>query len=84
MPHGNGNTAARLTAGLEAILAMREYQLNPKPILINEDSTGVVNLDASVAALRLVGLLRSGSQRRTTSQPRYLYGYALAARSRLR
>jgi len=47
MPHGNGNTADRLSVGLEAILAMPEYQLNPKPIIINEDSTGVPNLDAS-------------------------------------
>lgn len=47
MPHGNGNTAERLAVGLEAIQGMREFQLNPKPILINEDSTGVVNLDAA-------------------------------------
>ncbi len=47
MPHGNGNTAEQLAAGLRAIQATREYQLNPKPILINEDSTGVVNLDAA-------------------------------------
>lgn len=47
MPHGNGNTAEELIAGLDAILAMPEYQLNPKPIIINEDSVGVPNLDAS-------------------------------------
>ncbi len=45
MPHGNGNTAERLARGLDAILAMPAYQANPKPILINEDSTGVANLD---------------------------------------
>lgn len=47
MPHGNGNTASQLAMGLDAIQATREFQLNPKPILINEDSTGVVNLDAA-------------------------------------
>ena len=47
MPHGNGNTADKLAAGLGVIQAMPEFQLNPKPILINEDSTGVVNLDAA-------------------------------------
>jgi hypothetical protein len=45
MPHGNGNTAERLAAGLDAILAMPAYRANPKPILINEDSTGIANLD---------------------------------------
>ncbi|MBN1580836.1 MAG: hypothetical protein JXA89_09055 [Anaerolineae bacterium] len=45
MPHGNGNTAERLARGLDAILAMPAYQADPKPILINEDSTGVANLD---------------------------------------
>ncbi len=45
MPHGNGNTATRLAAGLDAILAMPAYQANPKPVLMNEDSTGVANLD---------------------------------------
>ncbi|MBN1937623.1 MAG: hypothetical protein JW934_23400 [Anaerolineae bacterium] len=45
MPHGNGNTAERLAAGLDAILIMPAYQADPKPILINEDSTGVANLD---------------------------------------
>ncbi len=47
MPHGNGNTASDLAAGLDAILALPTYRLNPKPILINEDSTGVPNLDVS-------------------------------------
>ncbi len=47
MPHGNGNTAERLAAGLDHIRSMPEFQLAPKPILINEDSTGVVNLDVA-------------------------------------
>ncbi|MBN1138899.1 MAG: hypothetical protein JXM73_20105 [Anaerolineae bacterium] len=45
MPHGNGNTAERLARGLDTILAMPAYRAAPKPILINEDSTGVANLD---------------------------------------
>jgi len=47
MPHGNGNTAEQLAAGLEAIQRMQTFQLNPKPILINEDSTGIANFDAA-------------------------------------
>lgn len=47
MPHGNGNTPVRLATGLDTIRAMPAYRANLKPILINEDSTAVSNLDVA-------------------------------------
>ncbi len=45
--HGNGTRPAGLEAGIKAIRAMPEYQAHPKPIVVNEDSTAVGNLDAA-------------------------------------
>ena len=47
LPHGNGTRAPQLEAVLQAIQAMPEYRRDPKPIIINEDSPAVPNLDAS-------------------------------------
>lgn len=47
LPHGNGNPASRLVTVIEAIQAMPLYRKNPKPILINEDSVGVPNLEVA-------------------------------------
>jgi hypothetical protein len=47
LPHGNGTRPPQLAAALQAIQAMPAYQRNPKPILINEDSPAVPNLDAA-------------------------------------
>ncbi len=45
--HGNGNHPPQLTAAIEAVREMSEYQRYPKPIVINEDSPGVPNLEAA-------------------------------------
>ena len=45
--HGNGCKEDRLARAIEAVKAIPAYQDNPKPILINEDSPGVPNLDVS-------------------------------------
>jgi hypothetical protein len=45
--HGNGTRPPQLGAAIRAIQAMPVYQQNPKPILINEDSPAVPNLDAA-------------------------------------
>lgn len=47
LPHGNGTRPAGLEAGIRAIRALPAYERNPKPILINEDSPAVPNLDAA-------------------------------------
>jgi hypothetical protein len=47
LPHGNGTRPPQLAAALQAIQAMPAYQRDPKPILINEDSPAVPNLDAA-------------------------------------
>ena len=45
--HGNGTRPLGLAAAIRAIQAMPEYQRQPKPIVINEDSPAVPNLDAA-------------------------------------
>jgi hypothetical protein len=47
LPHGNGTRPPQLKAALKAIQAMPAFQRNPKPIVINEDSPAVPNLDAA-------------------------------------
>jgi hypothetical protein len=45
--HGNGTRPPELAAAIQAVRAMPAYQAHPKPILINEDSPAVPNLDAA-------------------------------------
>jgi hypothetical protein len=45
--HGNGARPPGLAAAIQAIRAMPAWQANPKPIVINEDSPAVPNLDAA-------------------------------------
>ena len=45
--HGNNTRAPQLEAALQAILAMPAYTANPKPIMINEDSPGIPNLEVA-------------------------------------
>jgi hypothetical protein len=45
--HGNGTRAPQLRAAIEAVRAMPAYQRHPKPIVINEDSPGIPNLEAA-------------------------------------
>ena len=47
MPHGNNATPDQLSTALKMIQIMPDYQANPKPILINEDSPAVQNLDVA-------------------------------------
>ncbi len=45
--HGNGTRPPQLEAAIQAVQAMPEYQRNPKPIVINEDSPAVANMEAA-------------------------------------
>jgi hypothetical protein len=45
--HGNGTRPPELAAAIQAVRAMPAYQADPKPIVINEDSPAVPNLDAA-------------------------------------
>jgi hypothetical protein len=47
--HGNGRTASQVAGMVDKVRAMSAYQANPKPIVFNEDSTTVANLDAAVS-----------------------------------
>jgi hypothetical protein len=47
LPHGNGTRPRQLEAAMQAIQAMPAYQRNPKPIVINEDSPAVAQLDVA-------------------------------------
>lgn len=48
MPHGNGCRPGKLRAKLRALKASPEFQSCPKPILINEDTIYLDNLDVAV------------------------------------
>jgi hypothetical protein len=45
--HGNGTRPPQLGAAIQAVRAMPAYQRKPKPIVVNEDSPAVPNLDAA-------------------------------------
>jgi hypothetical protein len=45
--HGNSTRPQQLAASIETLKALPVYTANPKPILINEDSPAVPNLEAS-------------------------------------
>ena len=47
MIHGNGLRPAGVEAAIRAIRAMPAWQADPKPIVINEDSPAVPNLEAA-------------------------------------
>jgi len=45
--HGNGTRPPELAEKIQALRAMPVFQRNPKPILINEDSPAVPNMEAA-------------------------------------
>ena len=45
--HGNGTRPEQLGPVLDWVKAMPEFKENPKPVIINEDSTGIPNLECS-------------------------------------
>lgn len=49
MPHGNGLTPAQLTEKLRKLKATPGFAARPRPIVVNEDSVFVENLDAAFA-----------------------------------
>jgi hypothetical protein len=48
LPHGNGLTAEGLRAKLRRLKDTDEYRRRPRPIVVNEDSVFIENLDAAV------------------------------------
>ncbi len=49
MPHGNGGTPGELAAKLHRLKETDGYRQRPRPIVVNEDSVFVDNLEAAVA-----------------------------------
>jgi hypothetical protein len=45
--HGNGTRPSGLAAAVQAVQSLPVYQADPKPIVINEDSPAVANMDAA-------------------------------------
>jgi hypothetical protein len=45
--HGNGLRPPELEAALNAVVNMRAYRIAPKPLVINEDSPAVANLEVA-------------------------------------
>jgi hypothetical protein len=50
LPHGNGCSPAALKMKIEAIREEDEYINRPRPIVVNEDSTFVENLEVAIEA----------------------------------
>jgi hypothetical protein len=48
--HGNGRSPAGIQAYIAAVRALPQYKAHPKPIVINEDSTRVTDMNAAVQA----------------------------------
>lgn len=48
MPHGNGYTPDELRAKLQKLKNTDEFKKHPRPILVNEDSVFVENMEAAV------------------------------------
>ena len=66
--HGNGIDGTQLHALIASTRQSAAYKANPTPIVVNEDSTSVANLDASVASGVSWGYLDTG-------QNNYLDGF---------
>jgi hypothetical protein len=45
--HGNGTRPVELTSAIEAVQAMPAYERRAKPIVINEDSPGIPNMEVA-------------------------------------
>jgi hypothetical protein len=58
--HGNGQTTQQLVDLINGLKGKAAYQANPKPIVVNEDSTSLDNMNASVAAGVSWGYLDTG------------------------
>ena len=58
--HGNGQTADAIKHMVDDIRSMDEFKANPKPIVFNEDSVRVDNLDAAFEAYASWGYYDQG------------------------
>ena len=58
--HGNGQTTQQLVDLISGLKGKAAYQANPKPVVVNEDSTSIDNMNASVAAGVSWGYLDTG------------------------
>ena len=59
--HGNGINGAQLQALIASTKSSAAYKADPKPIVVNEDSTSTDNMNASVAAGVSWGYLDTGT-----------------------
>jgi len=59
--HGNSMSASGVAGMVATVKGMAAYQANPKPIIFNEDSTSVANLDATAQAGASWGYYDQGS-----------------------
>ncbi len=48
LPHGNGLSADRLRAKLRRLKEMEEFRQRPRPVVVNEDSVFVANMEAAI------------------------------------
>ena len=60
LPHGNDSWSAKLRRELRDLKATPAYQANPRPVMINEDSMYVTNLEAAIDEYASWGLYIQG------------------------
>ena len=60
LPHGNDSWSAKLRRELREMKASDAYRANPRPIMINEDSMYVTNLEAAIDEYASWGLYIQG------------------------
>ncbi len=59
--HGNGQSPAQISGMVAAIRSMPVYMSNPKPIIFDEDSTNVANMNAAIQSQASWGYYDQGS-----------------------
>lgn len=60
LPHGNDHTVTQLREKIRAIKATDSYRRRPRPVVVNEDSIFLDNLDAALAEGASWGLYHQG------------------------
>lgn len=60
IPHGNDHTPAQLRAGLRRLRATAGYRARPRPVVVNEDSVFLDNLEVAVEEGASWGLYHQG------------------------
>ena len=67
--HGNNHTPQQLSRAIDGVLANPEMRRNPKPLIINEDSPGIPNLEIAWRRFVSWGYYDQGNNGEKTMHP---------------